>query len=423
MKKILFLFICFTSFLFADATIEIIKRMDKLPTIQLQDASGEFIDSDFKNKFYKVLLADFKVTTYFEVLENYTQVNYDDIYRSGTSQNDLKADIILRYKLSIAPDNSILATVRLIDSRNAKLKNERVYKISKMTNYPFLAHTVTMSIVESLELPKIDWMGRHIIFSRYTSPKESEIVIADYTLTFQQVLVKGGLNIFPKWADNTQDSFYYTSYNLAKPTLYKITLKTGAREQIISSNGMLVVSDVSKDTNRLLLTMAPKDQTDIYMYNLRNKQLTQITNFSGVDISGSFIEDESKIIFVSDRLGYPNIFAQKIGETRVEQMVYHGRNNAAASTFGNYIVYSSRDKSSEFSGQTFNLYLISTKTDYIRQLTATGKNLYPRFSNDGESVIFIKEFASESAIGIIRLGANKSFHFPLRAGKIQSIDW
>jgi TolB protein len=107
----------------------------------------------------------------------------------------------------------------------------------------------------------------------------------------------------------------------------------------------------------------------------------------------------------------------------IEQLVYHGRNNSAASTYKNYIVYSSRDKVSEFGAQTFNLYLISTRTDYIRQLTATGKNLFPRFSNDGESIVFIKEFANESALGIIRLGANKSFHFPLKSGKIQSIDW
>jgi TolB protein len=198
---------------------------------------------------------------------------------------------------------------------------------------------------------------------------------------------------------------------------------SGQREEIMSGEGMLTVSDVSSDGNKLLLTMAPTDQPDIYLYDLTTKRLTRVTNYRGVDVSGSFVDNEKRVVFVSDRLGYPNIFAKRINEDGVEQMVYVGRNNSSASAYKNYIVYSGRDKASEFGEQTFNLYLISTQTDRIRQLTSTGKNIFPRFSQDGGSVLFIKEYAKESALGIIRLDANKSFHFPINIGKIQSLDW
>ena len=122
-------------------------------------------------------------------------------------------------------------------------------------------------------------------------------------------------------------------------------------------------------------------------------------------------------------MGNPNIFAQTIGQNAVEQLVNHGKDNSASSAYGKYIAYSSREKSSEFGDSVFNLYLISTQTNAIRQLTATGKNIFPRFSHDGESIVFIKEYANQSALGIIRLGANKAFHFPLGKGNIQSIDW
>ena len=68
----------------------------------------------------------------------------------------------------------------------------------------------------------------------------------------------------------------------------------------------------------------------------------------------------------------------------------------------------------------FNLYLISTKTDYVRQLTADGNNQFPRFSSDGGSIMYIK---GGSAVGIIRVNENRSFQFPLRIGRIQSVDW
>ena len=66
---------------------------------------------------------------------------------------------------------------------------------------------------------------------------------------------------------------------------------------------------------------------------------------------------------------------------------------------------------------------ISTKTDYIRQLTATGENLYPRFAKDPDTIMFIKQYQNQSALGIVRLNANKTYHFPLKTGKLQSIDW
>ena len=78
---------------------------------------------------------------------------------------------------------------------------------------------------------------------------------------------------------------------------------------------------------------------------------------------------------------------------------------------------------SEFEENTFNIYLISTKTDYIRQLTTTGKNLFPRFSPYGDTLLYIKGYRNDSALGIIRLGYNKSFLFPLKTGKLQAIDW
>jgi TolB protein len=67
--------------------------------------------------------------------------------------------------------------------------------------------------------------------------------------------------------------------------------------------------------------------------------------------------------------------------------------------------------------------LISTQTDLIRKLTTNGKNMFPRFSSDGESLLFIKHMGKRSALGVLRLNANRSFLFPLNVGKIQAIDW
>jgi TolB protein len=159
------------------------------------------------------------------------------------------------------------------------------------------------------------------------------------------------------------------------------------------------------------------------LYDTVTGSKKKLTKYRGIDVSGSFVDNDSSIVFISERLGYPNIFSKSINGGKVEQMVYHGKNNSSCTSFDKYIVYSSRDKKSSFGKGTFNLYLISTQTDFIRKLTNSGKNLFPRFSNDGQSVMYIKYMDNRSALGILRLNANRSFLFPLNAGKIQSLDW
>lgn len=421
-KKIL-AFIVLTCSLFAyDATVEIVKKMDKLPKIVFQDASKADTDLNFRKKFHKILSGDLRVSAHFEVVKDYLQSSYEGSLKENF-MNEYKPDLILRYQLNFEYGGRIYVRVKLLNTSSGKVNFEKIYKISKVQRYPFLAHKIAIDINNQIGAPSIKWMDQFVIFSKYTTSKESEIVISDYTLSFQKTVIKGGLNVFPKWANKEQSAFYYTSYNGTKPTLYKVNVSNGRRQRIIASNGMLVCSDVSQDGEKLLLTMAPKDQADIFLYNVRTRALEKLTRYSGIDVNGNFIDNDKRIVFVSDRLGYPNVFAKNIGSNSVEQMVYHGRNNNSCSAMDKYIVYSSRESSSEFGSKTFNLYLISTQTDYIRQLTATGKNLYPRFANDKETILFIKHYANQSALGVIRLNANKSYHFPLKVGKIQSIDW
>ena len=90
---------------------------------------------------------------------------------------------------------------------------------------------------------------------------------------------------------------------------------------------------------------------------------------------------------------------------------------------GTYRVTLIDAEGNEFGANTFNIYLISTKTDYIRRLTAIGNNQMPRFSKDGGSVMFLKHTSGQTALGVVRLDYNKSYLFPLSKANIQSFDW
>ncbi len=415
--RILFTWLFLISFALAnDATIEVIKKVESLPTLAIEDSSISY-DDTFKLQFFKTLVADLNVISLFNVDRHYRETYFHD---TNVLVENKDMSYVLRYKMFEDDNGALNIEIKLIKGDDNIF--DKSYKISKNNVYMFVSHAIAYDINEFMGAPSVEWMKRKVIFSRIVAAKESEIVLSDYTLSYQHVIIKGGFNVFPKWADKNQDAFYYTSFNGVKPTLKRGVLKTGETEVILSSDGMMICSDVSDDSSNLLLTMAPDGQPDIYLYNVQTKKYKNITNYRGIDVNGQFIDDNT-IVFISDRFGYPNVFSKKIGSSSIEQMVYYGKSNAACSANGEYIVYKARESANAFSKNTFNLHLISRKTDFIRRLTATGVNEFPRFSKDGDAILFIKNYKEQSSLGIIRLNNNKNYLFPLKYGKIQSMDW
>jgi len=405
------------SFVFAgDATIEVIKKVDALPSLAVEDSSISY-DDTFKLRFFKSMIADLNVLSIFNVDRYYRKIHYNatDVLVANKDMN-----YVLRYKMFEDDNGALNVEMKLI--KNSLIVFSKNYIISRQDIYMFVSHAMACDINDFMGEESVEWMKRKVIFSRIISSKKSEIVIADYSLTYQHIIVKGGFNVFPKWANIKQSGFYYTALDTFKPMLKYVNLKTLKIENIISSDGMMVCSDVSPDSQTLLLTMAKNGQPDIYTYNVKSKKYKRLTTYGGIDVNAQFI-NKNKIVFISSRLGYPNVFSKDLESGEVEQMVYYGNSNSACSAHGDYIVYKARESSNAFENNTFNLHLISTKTDFIRRLTSIGVNEFPRFSKDGDAILFIKNYKSQSSIGIIRLKHNKNYLFPLKYGKVQSMDW
>jgi TolB protein len=415
MKYLLLLLLTLNISYAGDATISVVKQVDSLPSFACEDSSEDY-DNNFRITFFKSIIADLNVISLFNVDRHYNIVDYSD---SDVIVQNKDMDYVLRYKL-VEADDSFTVKVKLF--LHSKLVFNKNYKIKNSRIYIFMSHTIAYDINKFMGEPSVEWMKKKVIFSRVIEKKKTEIVIADYTLTYQHTIVKGGFNVFPKWANDKQNGFYYTSLDETKPTLKYIDTVRGTSKIITSSDGMMICSDVSADGEMLLLTMAPKSQTDIYMLNIRTGERQKLTNYTGIDINAQFMNN-NKIAFVSDRIGYPNVFSKDLSTGLIEQMVYYGKSNSACATYKDYVVYKARESSNAYSKNTFNLHLISTQTEFIRRLTVTGVNEFPRFSKDGDAIIFIKNYKSQSSIGIIRLNYNKNYLFPLKYGRIQSMDW
>ncbi|WP_292663079.1 Tol-Pal system protein TolB [Nitratifractor sp.] len=417
--RALFLIFTLFSFLLADvdATMKIEKDVDQRARVAIVDGSAP--DSKLGNESFSIFRDDLKITGHFLPDGGYRQGGFG----TGAFDPSLRAmEYVLKYR--IAQENgAVVLRVKLLKGGDSTLVMERSYRIASEARYPFLIHKAVSEINTRLGFPSVDWINRYVLFARYTGRKESEIGVADYTFHYVKTIVRGGLNLFPVWGDRDQKSIYYTGYSGKLPTLYRLDLRTGKLKRIMNSQGMLVCSDVSRDGQKLLLTMAPQGQPDIYEYSVASGTLRRLTQFSGIDVGGKYADDERTLVFISNRLGYPNVFKKPIQGGPISQLVYHGRNNDSCDAFGSKVVYSSREDDNSFGGKAFNLYLTTTAGDYVRPLTSGGINQFPRFSPDGNTVLYIKRGERGNSIGYIGLTTNLTMLFPLGIQRLQSIDW
>jgi len=312
-------------------------------------------------------------------------------------------------------DNKL--TSILYDLTTKKSMMYKVYKIDNMNIYPFMVHALNYDINTKLGFTPIDWINRKIVYSIFLGPKSQSIFISDITLTYRKKIISGGLNVFPKWANKEQTEIFYTKIEKT-PVLYKYNIFTGNKERVLASKGMLVVSDVKG--NKLLLTLAPNDQPDIYEFDITKHSLKRLTKFKGIDVNGKFYD--TGILFISDRLGYPNVYQKNLTTENISKVIYHGKNHIAVTVNKDNIVVSSRETNNAFDNNTFNLLLVNKKTNYVKRLTFGGKNMLPVFSPDGSTLLFLKEYKFHSKFGIIRLDENKVIYFKINR-RIQSFDF
>lgn len=396
-----------------DATLKIETDVEHRSRIALVDGSP------VKNaQVFKILLSDLKISGHF--IPDTT--HHEGDVTSNLILPGLKGqEYVLKYSMKQTSGAKLF--IRLLKASDGTQVFKKSYAVPARSKMPFLLHKAISDVNNILKYPSISWINRYVVYAIYTTPGRSEIRLADYTMTYKKTIIKGGLNLFPKWADAKQRAIYYTSYKELIPTLYKLNIYNGSKQKIASSQGMMVCSDVSKDGSKILLTMAPEGQADIFEMNVGSKSKRRVTNFKGIDVNGRYIDNESRIVFVSNRLGYPNIFKKSITSAATSQVVYRGRKNNACDAHGNKIVYSSRESNNAFGKNTFNLYLATSGSSSTRPITTTGTNQFPRFSADGSVVLYLKQTGYSTSIGYINLTSSQSLLFPYNGKKIQSIDW
>jgi TolB protein len=142
----------------------------------------------------------------------------------------------------------------------------------------------------------------------------------------------------------------------------------------------------------------------IYTLDVEKRHKTSIMRSEGIYASPSFSPDGSKMVFLSDMHGTPQIFIRDIPSGSTKRLTYSGNYNSSPvfSPKGDLIAFVAK-----FEG-SFEICTMNVDGSNQRVLTSGGINDSPHFSPCGRYIIYSSNRGGKSTINIMLFnGENK----------------
>lgn len=159
--KIFFIWLFLISMSFAgDATIEVIKKVDTLPSLAVEDATVKY-DNAIKMLFFKSLVADLNVISIFNVDGHYRNVDFS---ASNVVVENKDMKYVLRYRIFEDDSAAFNVEIKLLKDNSEVLSKS--YKANKNEFYMFISHAIAFDINEYMGEPSVEWMKRKVVFSK-----------------------------------------------------------------------------------------------------------------------------------------------------------------------------------------------------------------------------------------------------------------
>lgn len=195
----------------------------------------------------------------------------------------------------------------------------------------------------------------------------------------------------------------YTSYKEGRPNLYIMDLETGKDIHVEREEGMkLGTSWLGKSTLGYAKTSG--NQSTIYTFDAVSRQKKTLFSREGILTSPSFSPDGTKMLFVSDMFGSPQVFMRDLSSGEIKRLTYSGNYNTSPSFSpkGDLIAFVSKINGS------FEICTMNADGSNQRVLTSGGINDSPHFSPCGRYIIYSSKKGDRYAITVMLYnGENK----------------
>jgi TolB protein len=288
--------------------------------------------------------------------------------------------------------NNVRVEVRLFNVRTRQAVFSKEYTGTD-ANPRLYAHTVADEIhqqqrnlrgVARTKLTFASDRNRERVSGPVENRDVKEIYIADYDgANSRRVTTSRQLNINPSWSPDAR-AVAYTSY-VPVPDIFISHLYRGVRENPTKRVGSNFLPMFSPDGTRMAFMSNRDGNPEIYVMNVDGSAVRRITNHPAGDSSPTWSPTGTQIAFTSDRSGTPQIYivgADGLNLRRLTNESYADRPTWSPAPF-NEIAFAAR------TGPGYDIKIYDLATGMTRQITfGEGTNESPAYAPNGRHLAF-----------------------------------
>jgi len=208
-------------------------------------------------------------------IERQTNIDYEPTY---SDWRVIKAQALVSGRIVEENANRIRVEFRLWDIFSGQ-QLAGIRLASTPQNWRRTAHKASDAIYKALTGEE-GYFDSRLVFIDEKGPKtnrERRLGIMDQDGANPQYLL-GGADIIltPRFSPSSQ-TITFLSYENVRPQVYLLDIETGRRELLGNFPGMTFAPTFSPDGNKLVLSMARKGNSDIYIMDLTTRSTTRLT--------------------------------------------------------------------------------------------------------------------------------------------------
>ena len=310
-----------------------------------------------------------------------------ELVDEGVEKNEIKftnwksigIELVCKGKIQKS-NNELILEAFVYDTLDGTLVLAKRYK-TKEDDWRRIVHRLADDIMLYVTGEK-GIMSSRVVFAS-GSRNRKDIYIADIDgSNVRRMTNYRSITLSPSISPNS-NYLAYTSYREGKPNLYIMNIASNREVYTDRSDGMKIGTTWTGNSTFGYSHTSGKFST-IYSINVDSKTKKILQKNDGIATSPSISPDGSKMVFVSDIHGSPQIFIKDLPSGTPKRLTYSGNYNTspALSPKGDLIAFVSK-----FEG-AFEICTMNIDGSNQRVLTLGGINDSPQFSPCGRYIIY-----------------------------------
>jgi TolB protein len=347
----------------------------------------------------EVLWADLAFEREFDMIPRDTYRTIEQTMTTETIAFDrwreLGADGVIKGSVK-RTGNTFQVEMRLFNVRARGVALGRVYDNVALRNPRAVSHTMSDEIhqtqanlrgVARTKLTFVSDRDNERVIDTVETRTGKEVYVSDYDGANQmRVTANRRLNVAPSWSPDGR-SIAYTSFMRIQPQIIVSNVYQGTRETLTDEKTGAYFSVFSPDGSRIAFMSQRDGNTEIYVMNRNGSGVRRLTNNNAGDSTPTWSPTGNQIAFTSDRSGSAQIWVMDADGFNQRRLTF-GESWADKATWSpapfNEIAYAAQ------SGPGYDIRIYDVATGQKRTMTdGIGTNESPTFSPNGRHIAFI----------------------------------